>query len=275
MITIYFLILNIFTILHSIPRLQVIPQLIARLESSKSNVSKVVNQILIEIGIHHPQALIYPLSVAQKSLIEERKTAAEKVLNSMREHSNNLVNQALMVNEELIRISILCDEMWSKGIEEALVLFYHTSNENAMIKILDNLFSISAKEPVTLKELAFKNTYGRDLNQAKELYTHWKKSKEMIFISQAWRILNQIFLRLNCQMSNTTTSFDLQYVSPKLLNCKSIELSIPGMLSLIIDLNNVSNKFILFYIPCICRKLQSIQTNHKNRFICNNIKSNG
>lgn len=228
--------------------------MIARLESSKSNVSKVVNQILIEIGIHHPQALIYPLSVAQKSLIEERKTAAEKVLNSMREHSNNLVNQALMVNEELIRISILCDEMWSKGIEEALVLFYHTSNENAMIKILDNLFSISAKEPVTLKELAFKNTYGRDLNQAKELYTHWKKSKEMIFISQAWRILNQIFLRLNCQMSNTTTSFDLQYVSPKLLNCKSIELSIPGMLSLIIDLNNVSNKFILFYIPCILQE---------------------
>ena len=202
--------------------------MIARLEASKSNVAKVVYQILIEIGIHHPQALIYPLSVAQKSLIEERKKAAEKVLNSMREHSNNLVNQALMVNEELIRISILWHEMWNKGLEEACILFYHANNENTMIKILDNLFGILAKEPVTLKELAFKNTYGRDLNQAKELYENWKKTKEPIFISQAWKIFHQVFQRLSYQMPN---AFDLQYVSPKLLNCKNLELSIPGSYS--------------------------------------------
>ena len=210
--------------------LQVIPQLIARLEMSKSNVAKVVNQILIEIGIKHPQSLIYPLSVAQKSLIEERKTAAEKVLNSMREHSSNLVNQALMVNEELIRISILLDEMCFKGLEEAYILFYHSNNENAMIKILDNLFAILAKEPVTLKELAFKNTYGRDLNQAKEYYFNWKMNKEEIFISQAWKIFYQVFQRLSYQMPNAT-AFDLQYVSPKLLNCKNLELSIPGSYS--------------------------------------------
>lgn len=194
---------------------------------SKSNVVKVVCQILVELGIKHPQSLIYPLSVAQKSLIEERKKAAEKVLNSMREHSSNLVNQALMVNEELIRISILLDEMCYKSLEEACTLFYNSNKESTMVEILDNLLSILAKEPVTLKELAFKNSYGRDLNHAKELYNSWKTTKEEIYISQAFKIFYEVFHRLSYQISNATL-FDLQYVSPKLLSCKDLQLSIPG-----------------------------------------------
>jgi len=51
----------------------------------------------MDIGKAHPQALVYPLTVAAKSNTPARKTAASKVLKSMCEHSDTLVQQALLV----------------------------------------------------------------------------------------------------------------------------------------------------------------------------------
>lgn len=65
------------------------------------------------------QALIYPLTVATKSQSTTRKEAAEMILKNMREHSNELVQQAIMVSEELIRVAILWHEQWHEGLEDA------------------------------------------------------------------------------------------------------------------------------------------------------------
>lgn len=47
-----------------------------------------------------PQALIYPLTVASKSTTTARHNAANKILKNMCEHSNTLVQQAMMVSPE-------------------------------------------------------------------------------------------------------------------------------------------------------------------------------
>ena len=65
------------------------------------------------------QALIYPLTVASKSQLSVRKEAAEMILKNMREHSSALVQQAIMVSEELIRVAILWHEQWHEGLEDA------------------------------------------------------------------------------------------------------------------------------------------------------------
>ena len=65
------------------------------------------------------QALIYPLTVATKSQDERRKEAAESILQNMRGHSSALVQQAIMVSEELIRVAILWHEQWHEGLEDA------------------------------------------------------------------------------------------------------------------------------------------------------------
>ena len=65
------------------------------------------------------QALIYPLTVATKSQSTTRKEAAEMILKNMREHSSALVQQAIMVSEELIRVAILWHEQWHEGLEDA------------------------------------------------------------------------------------------------------------------------------------------------------------
>lgn len=45
------------------------------------------------------QALIYPLTVASKSTTTARHNAANKILKNMCEHSNTLVQQAMMVSQ--------------------------------------------------------------------------------------------------------------------------------------------------------------------------------
>lgn len=53
--------------------LDVIPQLIARLHSPQHKIRLLVHQLLVLIGTEHPQALIYPLVVASKSTILNRR----------------------------------------------------------------------------------------------------------------------------------------------------------------------------------------------------------
>jgi len=83
---------------YLLKRVQVIPQLIARIDTPRQLVGRLISQLLMDIGKAHPQALVYPLTVAAKSNTPARRTAASKVLKSMCEHSDALVQQSLLVN---------------------------------------------------------------------------------------------------------------------------------------------------------------------------------
>ena len=48
-----------------------------------------------------------------------RRDAANMILSNMREHSSDLVQQAVMVSEELIRVAILWHEQWHETLEDA------------------------------------------------------------------------------------------------------------------------------------------------------------
>ncbi len=47
--------------------LEVIPQLIARITQPNKRVQQSIHNLLADIGRAHPQALVYPLTVAMKS----------------------------------------------------------------------------------------------------------------------------------------------------------------------------------------------------------------
>lgn len=154
--------------------LQVIPQLIARIDTHRSLVGQLVHQLLIDIGKQHPQALVYPLTVASKSASLQRKKAAHKILTSMSDHSPTLVQQALMCSEELIRVAILWHEQWHEGLEEASRLYFGEMNVNGMFDTLEPLHALLERGPQTLKETSFYQAYARDLNEALEWCQHYK-----------------------------------------------------------------------------------------------------
>src|SRR5205814_5354809 len=75
--------------------LEVIPQLIARINQPNKRVQQSVHNLLADVGRAHPQALVYPLTVAMKSSQNTRRSrSAAQIMDSMRQHSANLVAQA-------------------------------------------------------------------------------------------------------------------------------------------------------------------------------------
>lgn len=75
--------------------LDVIPQIIARIQTPSTNIRRNIDMLLTEVGKHHPQALIYPLTVASQSSSMSRKNAAQAIMERMRDHSAKIVEQVL------------------------------------------------------------------------------------------------------------------------------------------------------------------------------------
>lgn len=180
--------------------IQVIPQLIARIDTPRLNVARLVVQLLKDIGKHHPQALIYPLTVVGKSQVQTRNQAANVVLKSMREHSNLLVQQALLVSEELIRVAILWHELWHEGLEEASRLYFGEKNISGMMAVLEPLHLMMKAGPQTLKETSFIQSYGHDLNMAHECCKRFQVNRNVKELTQAWDFYYHVFRRITKQL---------------------------------------------------------------------------
>lgn len=238
--------------------LQVIPQLIARIDTQRDYVKRLLLELLTDIGKYHPQALIYPLTVASKSTVEVRRQAATKIMNSMREHSTNLVRQALLVSEELIRVAILWQELWQGGIEEASRFYFGEKNTEGMLATLEPLHNMMARGAQTLKEMSFQQAYGRDLQQAHDWCKEYQKTGDTLLLTQAWDLYYLVFRRISKQLPQLT-SLELKYVSPKLEVCQDLELAVPGSYS--------PNKEII-KIQRVESNLQVITSKQRPRKLC-------
>ncbi|OLL26279.1 Phosphatidylinositol 3-kinase tor2 [Neolecta irregularis DAH-3] len=207
--------------------LEVIPQLIARIHAQHGVVRRTIHQLLSEVGRAHPQALVYPLTVATKSQSKARRSAAMAVVDKLREHSATLVDQALLVSHELIRVAILWHEQWHEGLEEASRLYFTDHNIQAMFDILKPLHDMLDKGPETLREVSFNQTYGRDLQEARDWCIRYERTLELADLNQAWDLYYQVFRKISKQLPSLTT-LELQFVSQKLLKATDLDLAMPG-----------------------------------------------
>ena len=154
--------------------LGVIPQLIARIDHSETNARRLLHDLLIRLGTRHAQALVYPLSVALKSPKGNRKEAAESLMSSLRQHSAKLIDQALLVSHELVRVAILWQEVWHESLEEASRQYFGDGNIQAMLDTLIPLHLTLKEGPNTLREAAFCQAYAADLHEAYECIIAYK-----------------------------------------------------------------------------------------------------
>ncbi|KAF9482580.1 atypical/PIKK/FRAP protein kinase [Pholiota conissans] len=207
--------------------LEVIPQIIARIQTPHANIRRNINNLLTEVGKHHPQALIYPLTVASKSSSAARRNAASAIMERMREHSPLIVSQALVVSRELIRVAILWHELWHEGLEEASRLFFSEKNPPGMIAALEPLHEMLEAGPTTARETSFVQVFGRELHEAREACRRYRAFGDTAELDKAWDIYYGVFKRVEKQLPQLTT-LDLQYVSPSLLKARNLELAVPG-----------------------------------------------
>ncbi|RPB03684.1 FAT-domain-containing protein [Choiromyces venosus 120613-1] len=207
--------------------LEVIPQLIARINQPDSTVRHSIHQLLAEVGRAHPQALVYSLTVAAKSHFSRRQKSAAQIMDSMKAHSPKLVEQAEIVSQELIRVAVLWHELWHEGLEEASRLYFGDHNIEMMFKTLEPLHDMLERGPETLREISFHQAFGRDLHEAKECCSAYKRTGEVGDLNQAWDLYYQVFRKITKQLPQLN-SLDLQYVSPKLLGALDLDLAVPG-----------------------------------------------
>jgi FKBP12-rapamycin complex-associated protein len=212
--------------------LEVIPQIIARINTPAAPIRKLINDVLCRVGYEHPQALIYPLTVAAKSQSVKRKAAADAVMGHMLQFSPNIVNQAVLVSQELIRVAILWHEIWHEALEEASRLFFSEKNIDGMFQVLEPVHAMMDKGAETVRETSFMQLFGRDLTDANECCLRYKAKKakglkEERDLSQAWDLYYHVYKNITKQLPQMTT-LELQYVSPKLLEAHELDLCVPG-----------------------------------------------
>jgi FKBP12-rapamycin complex-associated protein len=235
--------------------LGVLPQLIARLDHPEENARKLLHALIIRLGNSHAQALVYPLSVAVKSPRTERKLAAESLMISIRQHNEKLIDQALLVSHELIRVAILWEEIWHEVLEEASRLYFGEGNVRAMLDLLLPKHELLSIGPTTLRESSFIQYFGNELSGAweslrqyisimsakgKEIPTsnaspQHKKSKAALTedekaLALAWEIYYSVFKKINQSLRNINT-LEFCYVSPSLQACRNLTLGVPGTYS--------------------------------------------
>uniref|UniRef100_M4B9E7 non-specific serine/threonine protein kinase n=1 Tax=Hyaloperonospora arabidopsidis (strain Emoy2) TaxID=559515 RepID=M4B9E7_HYAAE len=206
----------------------VIPQLIARIHTPSLRIQNQLYRLLVAVGKQHPHALIYPLSVALKSSVCERQQAAEAIMSTMRTNYVELVDEALLVSRELIRVAILWHEMWHEGLEEASRLYFGEHNVDGMAEVLRPLHAMMERGPETLREVSFHGAFGRDLREANEwLQRFLSNRRNESDLNRAWDLYYHVFRRINKQLPQITT-LELQVVSPNLLSARNLQLAVPG-----------------------------------------------
>ncbi|CAM8904260.1 unnamed protein product [Rhodiola kirilowii] len=211
--------------------LVVLPQIIARIHSNNHAVRELIQSLLVRIGESHPQALMYPLLVACKSISNMRRAAAQEVVDKVRQQYGVLVDQAELVSKELVRVAILWHEMWHEAIEEASRLYFGEHNVDGMFKVLEPVHELleegAMRSNTTLKEKAFIQAYRHELLEAYECCMKYKLTGKDAELTQAWDLYYHVFKRIDKQLQ-VLTSLDLQSVSPELLECRDLQLAVPG-----------------------------------------------
>ena len=96
-------------------------QIIARIHTANQPVRVIIHDVLVRIGRHHPQALMYPLLVACKSQSASRRSAAMSVVDNVRQHAATLVEQAQLVSQ-VTSLGVFADPSCTRGllVSEAL-----------------------------------------------------------------------------------------------------------------------------------------------------------
>ncbi|KAI9820202.1 MAG: phosphatidylinositol kinase- protein kinase tor1 [Pycnora praestabilis] len=207
--------------------LEVIPQLIARINQPNPRVRQSIHNLLTEVGRVHPQALVYPLTVAIKSTMSRRSRSAGTIMEAMRQHSPKLVEQADLVSQEMIRVAVLWHELWHEGLEEASRLYFGDHNIEGMFATLAPLHGLLDRGPETLREISFCQAFGRDLQEARDWCGTYRRTGEVGDLNQAWDLYYQVFRKIARQLPQLMT-LELQYVSPKLQVARDLDLAVPG-----------------------------------------------
>lgn len=79
----------------------------------------------------------------------------------------------------------------------------------------------------TLRDISFRQAYGRQLAEAKMWLDHFMLSRKILDLHQAWEVYQVIFKKIKAQIKSFK-SVELHHVSPALTQAVNLRLAVPG-----------------------------------------------
>jgi len=238
--------------------LGVLPQLIARMYVKTPEIYKVLQSLLTKLAKKHPQALVCPISVALNTQNSQQKMIASHVLKEMRKKDETLVEEATMISRELMRAAASPHEMWKEHLEAAYGLYMgrdpngatiptyaarvtmmlqtltemHDAMTEAHIDVSANVsmgFSESSGNIgfTTLRDISFRQSYGRQLAAAKDLLDQFQETGCLATLHELWEIYFEVIQRTEVNI-NAQKKVQLNHVSPELTSSRNLMLCVPG-----------------------------------------------
>lgn len=181
--------------------LGVVPQLLARIHIMEPSIRAVLHPLLTRLGEKHTQALMYPLSVLLNSPLAARKQAAESLMETLRSHSRALVDEAMMVSTELIRVAIL----WIETLAELVDLasqYFTSENAKAMLELMIPFHEEIERGAMTKTESAFLDLFGSDLQVA---HDHLKEIRHIMERTPGKGMNEEAIIQANGAFGRCTT----------------------------------------------------------------------
>ena len=209
--------------------LNVIPQLLCRFDIKDIKILDVLFNILIQIGLAHPHAIISSLIVMKFSNSKKRKSAAKMVLSGIIKKNYTfikLIDECEMFVSELNKCGMLLHEEWSEIIEDISKTFqnkdYH-SFANQMIKIHNKM----GKSPKNMYEIHFFQKFYAEIKDAEEYLIQFKNTNVSEYAKEAWEIYHHLYNKI-LNHYKTFNVISLEYISPKLYKFEESNIVLPG-----------------------------------------------
>ena len=209
--------------------LNVLPQLLCRFDIKEKKVLEILINILIKIGIAHPQAVIYSFIVMKLSSSKKRKSAAAQILYSISKNNpsiNGLVKECEMFINEINKCAMLLHEEWFETLENTSKMYY-AKDYQGMVKYLYKLHEKSKLKPETMYEVHFYQIFGGEIKEAEYYLKDFIENNNLTSLNQAW----DIYLNIYSGITENYDKFDtisLEYVSSKLYKFQDSKISLPG-----------------------------------------------
>ncbi|GET92463.1 phosphatidylinositol 3-kinase-like protein [Leishmania tarentolae] len=186
--------------------LNVVPQLIARIGIEARYARAILTELLVRVGSQYSHALIYPLTVAEKSPDAVRRHMAERVIMGMRgiPENDGIVKEASLVSNEMVRIAILWTEKWHAAIQQAA---YNPNNTASIFSMLKPLYD-ELDGASTPNELSFRCNFGQTLRRAKVALEEGKTDEAWGFFRQVYAQLRRGVLERRLYMSDVSPTLD-------------------------------------------------------------------
>jgi FKBP12-rapamycin complex-associated protein len=210
--------------------LLIIRPLMTKLEASEAFLNS-AKPLVASLAADYPQHLLFPLLLAAKSENRAKARLATRVLRQMELVDAKLIADATLFSEELIRVSVLFEELWYNGYCE--IYKNRTEGKHAQsATLLGSLLerTLNSRVARTFNEISFIKKYGRHLLEMQELFALHMATQSDLPLLKAWDVINNLYRELEASLKCETEFLYLEDVSPELLGFKNSSIVIPGTL---------------------------------------------